>query len=79
MKLSVYSLKEIIFQGEAKSINCKTMVGEITVLNKHQPFIGVITKGTLRVTDSTSKDHFFPVKAGFLQVKPKNEVRCIVE
>ncbi len=79
MKLSVYSLKKILFQGEAELLNCKTMVGEITVLNHHEAYIGVLTQGTMRIVDEAKKENYFPVKSGFLEVRENNEVRCIVE
>ncbi len=79
VKLSIYSLGKILFQGQAKSLNCKTMVGEITILDNHEPYIGVLIKGAARVVDESKKEHFFPIKSGFLQVSTGNEVRCIVE
>jgi len=79
MKLSVYSLKQILFQGEAKSLNCKTITGEITVLDHHEPLITVLSTGVLKVTDKNNKELFFEIKSGFLEVRPNNEVRCIVE
>jgi F0F1-type ATP synthase epsilon subunit len=79
MKLSVYSLKNILFQGDAKSLNCKTVMGEITVLDNHQTLITVLASGIIKVVDDKNKENFFPIKSGFLEVKPGNEVRCIVE
>ena len=79
MKLSVYSLKNILFQGEASSLNCKTVMGEITVLDNHETLITVLSAGVMKVTDENKKEHFFEINSGFLEVKPNNEVRCIVE
>ena len=79
MKLSIYSLKKILFQGNAVSLNCKTMMGEITVLDNHETFIGVLTAGLVKVVDSVKQDNFFEIKSGFLEVKENNEVRCMVE
>lgn len=79
MKLSVYSLKNILFQGDASLLNCKTMTGEITVLDNHETLITVLSAGTIKITDKQGKEHFFPVKSGFLEVRENNEVRCIVE
>ena len=79
MKLSVYSLKKILFQGDASLLNCKTEVGEITVLDHHEALIGVLKEGTIKIVDNNKKEHYFPVKSGFLEVMPSNEVRCIVE
>ena len=79
MKLSIYSLKKILFAGEASLLNCKTMAGEITILNNHQTFLGVLTKGVVRVSDANKKEHFFDVASGFVEVRAGNEVRCLVE
>jgi len=79
MKLSVYSFKNILFQGDASLLNCKTMTGEITVLDNHETLITVLSAGAIKITDEQGKEHFFPVKAGFLEVREGNEVRCIVE
>lgn len=79
MKLSVYSLKNILFQGEAELLNCRTVMGEITVLDNHETFIGVLAMGVMKVIDKNKKEHFFSIKSGFLEVKEGNEVRCMVE
>ena len=88
MKLSVYSLKNILFQGEALSLNCKTVMGEITILDHHETLITVLSAGVVKVVakdpasaqgSGVAKEHFFEINSGFLEVKPGNEVRCIVE
>ncbi len=79
MKLSVYSLKKILFSGEAELLNCKTAMGEITVLDNHETFIGVLKKGVAKVIDAQKKEHFFEINSGFLEVREGNEVRCIIE
>ncbi|MEK7061656.1 MAG: F0F1 ATP synthase subunit epsilon [Patescibacteria group bacterium] len=79
MKISLYSLKKILFQGDAQLLNCKTMSGEITVLDNHISLITALTSGIIKVVDKNQKEHFFPIKSGFLEVLSGNEVRCIVE
>ncbi len=79
MKLSIYSLKKILFAGEASLLNCKTSMGEITVLDNHEHFIGVLTHGVIRIIDSQKQEQFFDVKSGFLEVRQGNEVRCIIQ
>jgi len=79
MKLSIYSLKNILFQGDASLLNCKTVTGEITVLDNHETLITVLAAGVIKIVGENKKDQYFPIKSGFLEVKPDNEVRCIVE
>ena len=59
-------------------------MGEITVLDNHETYIGVLTKGVMKVTEKTlgstqAKEYFFEVNSGFLEVRDNNEVRCIIE
>jgi F-type H+-transporting ATPase subunit epsilon len=79
MKLSVYSLKKVLFQGDASLLNCKTAVGEITVLDNHQPLIGILKEGVMKIVDLEKKEHFLEIKSGLIEVKPENEVRCLID
>ena len=79
MKLSIYSLKKIIFAGEARLLNCQTSAGEITVLDNHENLISVLTPGVMKVVDKDKKENFFDIKSGFLEVRQGNEVRCLVD
>jgi len=78
MKLSIYSLKRILFQDEASSLNCKTVMGEVTVLDHHRPLISTLTEGTLAIVGSGGKEEYYPVKGGFLNVGTDNDVSVIV-
>ena len=79
MKLSVYSLKQILFQCEAQLLNCKTVMGEITVLDHHETLITVLSTGVIKVVEKGGKEHFFEITSGFLEVKQGNEVRVMVQ
>ena len=79
MKLNIYSLKNILYHGEASALNCKTVSGEITVLDHHRPLISVLSKGVVKVTDAGAKDHYFEIDSGFLEVRDTNEARLLVE
>ena len=79
MRTSVYSLKKVLFEGEAKEINCKTAQGEITVLDHHRPLITMLVKGSIKIIDTGEKEHYLNVNSGFLEVNSKNESKLIVE
>jgi F-type H+-transporting ATPase subunit epsilon len=79
MKLGIYSLKKVVFQGEVVSLTCITVSGEITVLPHHRPLLTMLTEGVIKMVDGTQKEQFFPVKSGFLEVTPYNEAKCIVD
>jgi F-type H+-transporting ATPase subunit epsilon len=79
MRIEIYSLKRIVFEGEAKAVNCKTAIGQITVLDGHEPLISLLEEGSIIVTSPDGKEHHFPVKGGFLEVKATNTARFIVD
>ncbi len=79
MKVGIYSLQKVLFQGEAVSVNCNTRAGEITVLDHHEPLISILEKGTMKIVDIDKKEHYIPVSSGFLEVRSGNEVKLLVE
>ncbi len=79
MRLDIYSLKRTLYAGEAKAVNCQTRMGEITILDQHKPLVAILAPGTLRVTPVAGEERYFPIKDGFLEVKPDNHTRLIVE
>lgn len=80
MRVAIYSLAKIVYEGEASAVNAKTAMGEITVLDHHRPLISMLAPGPVRVTDAAKGDQWFEVKGGFLEVEPAgNSVRLLVE
>lgn len=74
MRLSIYSLRETIFEGEATSVSLPTPLGEMTVLDNHIPMVSVVSHGEIRCTlpDSTTKALLF--RGGILEVRPESNV-----
>jgi F-type H+-transporting ATPase subunit epsilon len=79
MKLGVYSLQKVLFQGDAKSVNCNTRVGEITILDHHEPLISILEKGTMTIVDAEGKEAYIPVSSGFLEVDSGSQVKIMIE
>lgn len=79
MTVGVYSLEKILFQGEAREVNCNTKMGEITILNHHEPLISILEKGTMKIIDENGKEYYIPVSSGFLEVNSRNEAKILVE
>ena len=78
MHLSVYSLKQTLFDGEVESVNCTTTSGEITILHNHHPLITVLAKGIFTIIDKNEKKEYINVSSGFLEAQ-NNKVSAIVE
>lgn len=79
MKLGVYSLKKVLFQGDAKSVNCNTRMGEITILDHHEALISILEKGVVKITDTNGEEHYIETRSGFLEVDANNQAKILVE
>jgi F-type H+-transporting ATPase subunit epsilon len=79
MKLGVYSLQKVLFQGDATSVNCNTRSGEITILDRHEPLISILEKGTIKIIDVSGQEFYIPVKSGFLEVDSGSQAKIMVE
>ena len=79
MRLGVYSLQKVLYQGDAELVNCQTATGEITILDHHRPLISILKRGVMKIVDKEKKEHYIPVAAGFLEVRAGNEAKFLVE
>lgn len=80
MKVSVRSLREgVLFDGDAISVNAKTTIGEITILDGHRPLISVLKKGILVLKDIHHTEHRFSVVSGFLEVGGANTAMLLLD
>lgn len=77
MKLTIAKVDEVLFKGEAKSLSCIGGMGEITILPHHAPLATPLKKGRIKVVDSESKEIFFDIESGILEVA-HNEVTVIL-
>lgn len=74
MKLSIYTLKDVLFEGEAEKIITRTPLGEITVLADHLPIISTLTGPSVKIVDSNGKEEVIKINSGFIEVRPESEV-----
>ncbi len=77
MKLKIFNLKGVAYEGEIISLNAKTMSGEITVLDHHRPLITILKKGELKIVSKTGERKNIPARGGFLEVRPGGEASVI--
>ena len=77
MKLKVYSLKGVLFEGEARSLNINTKLGEITVLDNHLPIITLLEKGTAKIGLDGGKTENIEIESGFLEMDDENNLSVL--
>ena len=65
MKLTIYTLRGALYEGDAESVNAPAADGEITILERHVPLMTALTKGSLRFK-SADIEKEFAIEDGFL-------------
>ena len=79
MKLTIYSLKGIEFEGEVEGFNVKTELGEITILNNHRPLITLLKKGKAKIIKQNGAFEIKAINSGFLEVQPGSKVDSLID
>lgn len=77
MHVTVATVYEQLFNGEARSVNAPGAEGDFTVLPHHMAFISLLKKGDIRLRDAEGYYHDFPVESGVLEVKD-NQVTVLL-
>ena len=74
MKLSIYSIKKVLFEGTIEKVTIPTWGGQITVLDNHLPLVTLVKNGIVRYYSSEHqwREVFFP--GGIAEVRPGSEV-----
>lgn len=79
MFLKIYSLKQVLFDGEVKSLNVKSTGGELTILDHHRPLITMLSESPIKITNSNGDLQVIDITSGFLEVKPESVVNILAD
>ena len=60
-------------------MNCNTKMGQITILDHHEPFISILEAGIMKIVGKDQKEDYIQVRSGFLEVNSKNEAKILIE
>ena len=77
MLLKIYSLKKVLYEGAAKSLNVQSVDGELTILDNHLPLVAALKNGPIKIRGADDKEEIIPAASGFLEVKPGSEVTIL--
>ncbi|HWH27041.1 MAG TPA: F0F1 ATP synthase subunit epsilon [Pseudolysinimonas sp.] len=76
LRVSVVSADQELWSGEAKQVVARTTVGEIGILAGHEPVLGILASGEVRITQADGKRITANAADGFLSVQ--NDIVTIV-
>jgi len=66
--ITIASVNVMHFNGEGVSLTCPGSEGELTILNNHEPFVSVLTKGTITVRKASQESELFEIEKGIVEV-----------
>ncbi|MBV8951554.1 MAG: ATP synthase F1 subunit epsilon [Actinobacteria bacterium] len=69
LQVELVSPEEILFQGEAEMVVCRTTDGEIAFLTDHVPFLGSLGAGEVRIILPDHRVQAVQVDGGFVEVR----------
>ena len=78
MLCKVLSPKGVEFEGEAKSFNVKTRVGEITILDHHHPLMTILERGSCIIKTANGTRCEIPIQSGFLEMDQHNNLTALI-
>jgi F-type H+-transporting ATPase subunit epsilon len=76
LTVSVVSADAEIWSGEARQVVARTQVGQIGLLAGHQPVLGILAEGEVRITTTDGTVVTAKAEDGFLSLQ--NDVVTIV-
>jgi F-type H+-transporting ATPase subunit epsilon len=76
LTVSVVSADAEIWAGQAKQVVARTRIGQIGILAGHEPVLGILAEGEVRVTTTDGSVVTAKAEDGFLSVQ--NDVVTIV-
>ncbi|HZS42811.1 MAG TPA: ATP synthase F1 subunit epsilon [Candidatus Paceibacterota bacterium] len=76
MKLYIYSLESIVYEGEADVITLPTLEGEISVLENHIPLVSELRDGSVVIKNKNQREEF-PISGGFAEIKPRKTILLV--
>ncbi len=70
MRVSIYSIQNTLFEGNAEKLIAKTPMGEITVLENHLPIISRVLGPHVTIGMSNGETRMIEFSTGVLEVRP---------
>jgi F0F1-type ATP synthase epsilon subunit len=92
MNLKIYTMRRTVYEGETTRVTLPTQVGEVTILDHHEPYVTILQPGNLRYeahvqselpsgekSAMRKEERAMAIKGGFLEVREGNELRILAD
>lgn len=78
MHLEIITPDTSVFNGDVSLVQLPGIDGSFEILNNHAPLVSVLTKGKVKVNDTTNNTQYFEINGGVIEVV-KNKVIILAE
>ena len=68
LNVSLVSADGEVWAGEASLVVAKTVIGEIGIMAGHEPFLGVLAAGEVRITETDGSKIIANAQDGFVSM-----------
>ena len=76
MKLYIYSIDKIIYEGEADILTIPSETGELSLLPNHAPIVTTLKSGKISI-QSKSGNQNIPIQSGFAEVNQTQTILLV--
>jgi F-type H+-transporting ATPase subunit epsilon len=76
MKLYVYTLDKILYEGDADVVTLPSVDGEIAILPNHAPIVTTLKSGKISI-QSPSGHQNIPIKSGFAEINQEQTILLV--
>lgn len=67
MQAQIVTPERVLFEGTAEMVVCRTTNGDVAFLQDHEPFLGLLAEGEIRVVND-GEEIAFHCTRGFVEV-----------
>jgi len=71
LNLKIITPQKQILERQVKSVSCRTVEGDITILPRHSALLTLLSEGVITVKDETGKDELFSAGSGYIETDGK--------
>jgi len=68
IKFEIATPEKVILKEMIKQVVVPTIEGEVTILPKHMPLVGILKPGVLEIKNEKDEQRVFSVSGGFVEV-----------
>ena len=79
MKLAIYALQSVIFEGDVTRVTLPTPNGEITLLDGHLPLVTIVSRGAVRFRLPNGEESATFLEGGVFEMRPGSEAVMLAD